>query len=298
MKKVKDHLGNTFESIIDMCEHYNISYPIYYARIGFGYTKEQALTGAVKHRHAPTDHLGNMYNSVTDMCKHYNISRSGYYSLLQKGYTKEQIFSVSRSPYSLKKIARTYGIIYQRLYRYCVVNKLSPEQCLNDIANIKDILTARKRKKTISVIINGIEFNTFKDIANYFGVSPSTISAYFSLYRDKAIDYLLKGPYLEIKKLGYERAHNFAEDHGCSVSTITYYYAKTGSLQKALELIDLKMTVSQADPLKHATVTDHLGNKYKDMATMAAAYKIELFLLKKRLSKGLTLKQALTMAVR
>lgn len=46
----EDHLGNVFESVKEMCEHYGITPTTYCKRIERGYTVEQALTKPVKSR--------------------------------------------------------------------------------------------------------------------------------------------------------------------------------------------------------------------------------------------------------
>lgn len=90
-----DHLGNTFESIRDMCDFWEISDSKYHFRISQGYTKEEALTGnytsKAKMSDLPeedrTDHLGNVYISVAEMCDHYNCTRSLFYNRRRSGWT-------------------------------------------------------------------------------------------------------------------------------------------------------------------------------------------------------------------
>lgn len=78
-KACKDHLGNEFSSIKEMCAAHNITYSCYISRRKAGYSLEDALTGNMCGYSTPVqDHLGNWYPSVTDMCDHYNIPISTY----------------------------------------------------------------------------------------------------------------------------------------------------------------------------------------------------------------------------
>ena len=71
-KSCTDHLGNEFETKMDMCKHWNINRTTYNARIKKGWLQEKALT-------TPTDimsiecedHLGNIFQSTTKMCKYW-----------------------------------------------------------------------------------------------------------------------------------------------------------------------------------------------------------------------------------
>lgn len=42
---VYDYLGNTYKSIKDMCDFYNVNYRTYSSRLKRGWTLEEALTG-------------------------------------------------------------------------------------------------------------------------------------------------------------------------------------------------------------------------------------------------------------
>ena len=67
-KQCKDHLGNTFASKKQMCDHYNIPTQIYFGRIGIGWTVEQALTTPIvtqaKNSKSIKDHTGQEFKSI------------------------------------------------------------------------------------------------------------------------------------------------------------------------------------------------------------------------------------------
>lgn len=84
MKKVKDHLGNEFYSIADMCKYWGIMEHNYNNRVRvLNWSLEKALTTEVKDRKIK-DHLGNSFNSTTEMCKQWNITRSLYLHRVNK----------------------------------------------------------------------------------------------------------------------------------------------------------------------------------------------------------------------
>ena len=60
-KKCKDHLGNKFSSITEMCNYWNISKPTYKYRQKKGLTLEQTLTGIYPHTKKPSKNPRKKY---------------------------------------------------------------------------------------------------------------------------------------------------------------------------------------------------------------------------------------------
>lgn len=81
---ITDHLGNTYKSIKEMCNAYNIHPNTYQGRLKRGWTKEEALLDK-----KITDHLGNGYKSIKEMCEAYNISYDTYLFRIRSGWAKE-----------------------------------------------------------------------------------------------------------------------------------------------------------------------------------------------------------------
>ena len=79
----KDHLGNTYDTLQDLCYKYKITPYIYHNRMRLGWSLKRILTG--KHYgHNHTDHLGNTYESLDDLCNTYGINKSTYYSRINR----------------------------------------------------------------------------------------------------------------------------------------------------------------------------------------------------------------------
>lgn len=68
----KDHLGNVYRSMDEMCKKYGITKNKLNYRLRAGWSLKDALTKGNKSN--VKDHLGNSFDSVEDMCNSYNIT--------------------------------------------------------------------------------------------------------------------------------------------------------------------------------------------------------------------------------
>lgn len=85
----KDHLGNTFDTMKEMCEYHNISKGAFEQRIKKNWTLKDALTIPLKDETC-TDHIGNEFPSITAMCKHYGLTISTFQSRQRCNWTLKQ----------------------------------------------------------------------------------------------------------------------------------------------------------------------------------------------------------------
>ncbi len=98
---VKDHKGNEYESITEMCREYGISQQVYSHRTKkLGWAMEKALETPVrrkgrirkeepmvdKRKKAVTDHLGNSFPSYVEMARAYNIPELTLFNRLTRGW--------------------------------------------------------------------------------------------------------------------------------------------------------------------------------------------------------------------
>lgn len=97
-KPYKDHLGNEFKSITDMCKHWKISTSVFNRRLQNGMSIEQALT-ALKRTHDCKDHLGNVFPNQDAMCEHYNITSSAFRHRRKHGWTIEKALTTPLRDY-------------------------------------------------------------------------------------------------------------------------------------------------------------------------------------------------------
>lgn len=93
----KDHLGNEFNSITDMCKYWGIDKSIYMARIRYQWSQKDALTKPIRKRNDCKDHLGQEFKSTKDMCRYWNISYSTYLSRIKAGWSIEDALTVQEN---------------------------------------------------------------------------------------------------------------------------------------------------------------------------------------------------------
>ena len=87
-KKVKDHLGNEFESYAQMFKFYGVNYNTGLWRLQNGMTIKDTLTKPVTRNCIPAkDHLGNEFPSISAMFRHYNIE-------VCYGFSRMNMFSI------------------------------------------------------------------------------------------------------------------------------------------------------------------------------------------------------------
>lgn len=97
VKLCRDHLGNEFDSIGKMCEHYGINQSSFCSRIRSGMSLEQALLKptALCNAKPCKDHLGNEFDSIGNMLKFWGVNRNSYYAAIKRGKTLEEILAGS-----------------------------------------------------------------------------------------------------------------------------------------------------------------------------------------------------------
>ena len=93
-----DHLGQVFDSLNQMCEHWGVNPRTYKNRIRRGkWTKEKALTysnQSITKIEDRTDHLGNIFETQGEMCKEYNIDHNTYLGRLRDYHSKEEALGI------------------------------------------------------------------------------------------------------------------------------------------------------------------------------------------------------------
>lgn len=95
IKTWKDHLGNTYNSLKEMAEAYDLNEDVLCMRLHRKWPIEEALTFPEGYRrsHLYTDHIGNKYMSIKDMCLRYGISYCTYYYRNKYGWDIERILT-------------------------------------------------------------------------------------------------------------------------------------------------------------------------------------------------------------
>lgn len=85
---VKDHLGNEFEKVEDMCDYHDVATMTFYRKLKTGMSVKEILTTCKKK--SVYDHRGNKFTSQNKMCEKYGVSKDTFIRRKKKGYTLQE----------------------------------------------------------------------------------------------------------------------------------------------------------------------------------------------------------------
>lgn len=311
--KYKDHLGNEFNSILEMCVYWGVSESVVKRRCKAGYTAEQCLTGkgVIDSERQGwssggsvecTDHLGNCFSSIRLMCEYWGVSEGAFRSRCNAGHSLEEALTgkgirksrpkrdictdhLGRKFSSIKEMCNHWGITpYMFNSRYAA--GYSIEQCLTGegIAN-------SKANKYIDYL--GNSFETLREMCDYWGVKSATFHS-----RYKA------GWTLEQCLIGREDKgnKNGCKDHlGKYFSSVKQMLVHWGVSEKVFNYrskagysLEQCLTGEGIEVVRPPKYTDHLGNQFITLREMCEYWGITTYLYYSRKRAGYTLDQCLT----
>ena len=194
IKPCKDHLGNEYPSVKQMCEHYNIHRATYYERIRNGWSIEAALTTSTKSvsryskkRGYVKDHKGNLFINTKEICRFYHIPYDAYRSRIKSGWsTKDALTKPLRGPckstkakpiidhegnsFSSERQLCEFWNISRFSYRNLVHNlQWSSEDTINHLLNSK-----RKKPKHSTITFYNETFANLSELCDKFNVNKDT----------------------------------------------------------------------------------------------------------------------------
>ena len=115
---VRDHLGKVYASVPDMCMAYGVSKNVYYGRLQYGWSKEEALTTPLKDRQC-RDHLGQAYSTVSEMCAKYGVKVSTYQQRIKSGLSVEEALTMAPKAWTVQDhLGNTYSSIEAMCAKY------------------------------------------------------------------------------------------------------------------------------------------------------------------------------------
>jgi hypothetical protein len=119
----EDHLGNHFNSKVEMCDYWRIPRNVYFRRIRDGWTQKDALTTPVKPQsnknRTVKDHLGNEYPTIDIMCEHWNISKKQYLINIRNNCSiEEALTTVTTETVCKDHLGNTYRSINEMCNHY------------------------------------------------------------------------------------------------------------------------------------------------------------------------------------
>lgn len=169
---VTDYKGNSFNTVDDMVEHYNINKNTYKARRRAGWSLRDALiTPADVHEGIKVDHLGREYHSMAELCEKYGIPDNLLRWRLEQGWSLERALTTPNS--SNKKavqdhLGNQFESLKQMLEHYKIPKYLYFKR-LDSGWSLEKILTtapSTKNKKKYSVL--GCPPMSVPDMIEYF----------------------------------------------------------------------------------------------------------------------------------
>jgi hypothetical protein len=183
MKRCKDHLGNEFKSVDEMCRYYSISYRAFRGRIDKGWSLEKALTAEVNSR-GPSrivDYLGNEYSSRAEMCMAYNILPDTFAARIKKGWSVEDALTkpVIHRFKKDKKWIDHKGREFNSFSEMCYYNGTTVTRVrvrLRQGQTMEQALSAYKVQDH-----TGKEFGNIRQMAEYYGLSSDVL--YYRLHK-------------------------------------------------------------------------------------------------------------------
>lgn len=111
-REIKDHEGNLYLTVDEMCKHWNITKKQYMINIRNNCSIEEALTTETEWK-VCRDHLGNEYTSINEMCRHYGTSKSALRSRIELGWTLKEILENPSKISHSKPVTDHKGIQYK-----------------------------------------------------------------------------------------------------------------------------------------------------------------------------------------
>ncbi len=275
-KECKDHLGNTYKCVKDMCDYYGILVQTFKSRLKRGMSLEDALTQTLDRKIMPCkDHKGICYEKLSDMCDAYNINMSSYYNRIRLGWSLKDTLETpcygdkgirctdkKGNKYdSIKKMVESNGITascyYDRIKRGLSPDEAISFPCMNN-----------------TIEIEGHSFSSKKNFAKKCNISVGSVNKYI---RE---GYSYDEIYREAKRRKSKRGQLFAEKTVYSIKNMNEYtkiYTQTkGEIVKSKKII-----------------FDHLGNEYPSFKAMCRKYNISSYMVRRRLDAGWSLLDAL-----
>lgn len=284
--KVKDHLGNEYSSIKEMCTAYGVTTATYFQRLHRGATMQDALETPVRSR-GVTDHKGNRYKTLDDMCKAYDITPSVYYGRVQMGWSLQKILETPIGGkkvvdhkgnifYSQTEMAEHYGITIDVLSRRMASGWTLKDALEKPVREMSAPLSEEIRNRCKE---NGIAIPTFQSrVRKGMSVEEAIKTPLGSSSPTEITDHM--GNVFRSKRA-------MCIHYGITNTIFNYRIACGWSLKDSLE------TPVQ----KHAkgTILDHCGNSFISITEMCKYYNMKESSFRYRISTGWSLEDALTM---
>ena len=273
---VQDHLGDTFSSTKEMCNHYSISINTFYYRKRQGRNIQECLCPKTElpkiQKTKPDkikDHLGKGYPSKQALCDAYGLSLDAFIYRIKKGWDLENALTTPVN--GITPIKDHLGQEYPNKKALCDAYGIRVDTFQSRIKigwNLKKALTTPVAKKRISIKDHlGQEYPNKKALCDAYGINIKNFHNRIKI--GWSLENALTTPINEIipikDHLGQEYANKktLCAAYGINVGTFQSRIKKGWSLKEAL-----------INPIIYECV-DPFGNQFSSTKEMAELYKID-----------------------
>ena len=326
-KECRDHLGNVYSSVKDMCKFWNISKEKYKYRKRHGWSLEDILTKSITSvvvKKECTDHLGNVYSSIKDMCAFYKISQDTFNFRLKAGWTLEEALTIPIYKYnsSYNKCYDHLGNEYKSTQEMCKKYNIDRNTYRNRIKrgwSIEEALTKPTSSLSASKIQDhlGNEYNSLTEMCKAYKIRINTFRS--RIERGSSIKDALTMPVASSTSkiqdhLGneYRSIKEMCKKYHIADSTYRDRINNGWSVEEALTINIIKKpkkeyitccnndhkSLNKSISKENHLIQDHLGNTYKSIKEMCRKYNIDYNVYDLRIKNGWDLEKALTTSTR
>ena len=274
MKKIKckDHLGNEYNTIKELCSAYSITRHAYHKRIKSGWSLEKTLTTPVK-----------VYEKNTDGLSKYELSKKKFvddYTSLYAGPNGCCVDHQGNYFREVSEMCDAYGVDYDA-FLHRVKNRWSVKDALT-----KGIDTPGNVVGTAYKIFSEY-YASYRDIAEAYGIEGSTIAN----HKDDIEGYLLSISRIRCNGKLYLSFNQLCSEYNKSEILVSARLRNGWDLKEAL--ITPVKSLGNGHQCK-----DHKGNVYLSKSLMLAEYGISYSVYSDRIKSGWTQKDALETPVK
>lgn len=303
---VKDHAGNTYKTVTDMCRDYGIKPVTFYARIKRGMTIKEALITPVEvyreHKVEEWRDLdGKLFSSQAKLCKSLSCNPSYYRYLRGSGLThiealerikaKQQgeISNNSIGEEMVKHVLDQMGVSY------------SNEKKLSDL-NITLPANAKYYRFDFWFTYEGFNCAIEYDGKQHFKNNHSFTNEGFGevCFHDDEKNKLCENNNIKLLRIRFDQNRQITkllEMYFGNLQSQGWWKNSLLGIDEYYSIRDIPVDLNIYRKNKEKKVQDHKGNWYKSRSSMARFYGINDRTLRDRLKKGERLESALTRSV-
>ena len=251
----KDHLGNTYESKVKMCEHWGIDYQVFSQRIHRGWTLQRALETSM----CIKDHLGNEFKGIPAMCKHWGVTRGIFNKRQRQGYSLQECLEGRIIKVYTDTQGTEYGYVYDNNRIMCKDHK-------------------------------GNKYKNIDKMCEYYGLNRYTFNTRLARgwsLKDALETQANKFVCVDHNGRVFANILEMCKFYNIGIHAFRARLARGWSLKDALET-----------QVSNFICVDHNGRVFANTQEMCKFYNIGVCAFRSRLTRGYTLQEALETPVR